>query len=88
MFMQLAINFEDQRSEKMRSLFHTLALNQKFLKVEDFFETRFKQNLTQPENPEPSSSRPSQVYDLSTMEWDENCNQALRRLMDQIKPPF
>lgn len=76
---------EDQKN--MRDAFKALASGDKFPRVQEFFDQRFKQHLARLENPD-SSQKPKNTppaYNILTLDWNDKCSAALEYVMGLIK---
>jgi hypothetical protein len=72
-------------SEKMRGAFKALASGAKFPRVQEYFERQFKLELSRPDDSDSSNSRQPQMHDLSKMEWNDRCRDALETIMTFIR---
>ncbi|KAI0969672.1 hypothetical protein F4678DRAFT_473528 [Xylaria arbuscula] len=89
MFSTWLLNKDDhdlQDQKNMREAFKTLSsqsAENKFPRVQDYFDLYFKQLLSQNDTHKPKGPIPS--YNLQTMEWDDKCIKALERIVSTVK---
>ncbi|KAJ3580497.1 hypothetical protein NPX13_g50 [Xylaria arbuscula] len=91
MFSTWLLNKDDdylQDQKNMREALKTLSSQSpenKFPRVQDYFDLYFKQLLTQDDSDAHKPKGPVPSYNLHNMEWDAKCDSALGRIMSLIK---
>lgn len=78
---------ELQKNENMREAFKKLSLD-KFLRVQEYFDRRFKMALLRDDTADDSARKPKASnarYNLQHMSWDANCVAALTWLVNLLK---
>ncbi|RFU79743.1 intracellular serine protease [Trichoderma arundinaceum] len=71
-------------NQKMEKAFSEIALHGNFPRVQKFFDQRFRDELKRAEKDSGAGLEESGFYDIASITWNDNCRQALSRVMEEI----